>query len=53
MCGFKIGWIIPVIVFFVLFSVIGVGIYQINSNGNPWNFGGTEVQNAGWDFLRR
>jgi len=37
MCGFKLGWIIPIIVLLILLAVIGVGIYQINSDRNPWN----------------
>jgi len=53
MCGYKLGWIVSVIVFFVLFSVIGVGIYQLNSDGNPWNFGGSDIQTPGWDFLSK
>jgi len=52
MNGYKLGWIVPVIVFFVLFSVIGVGIYQINSDGNPWNFG-SDIQTPGWYFLSK
>jgi len=44
MNDFKLlGWIIPVIVLIILIVVITVGIYQLNSDGNPWNFG--EVPN--------
>jgi hypothetical protein len=50
MCGIKIGWIIPVIVLMVLITVIGIGIYQINSDGNPWFFGEEPVYQ--WEFLR-
>jgi hypothetical protein len=39
MYGIKLGWIIPIIILFVLFVVIGVGVYQINSDRNPWFFG--------------
>jgi len=35
---FKLGWLVPVIVLIILLIVIGVGIYQLNSEGNPWNF---------------
>jgi len=41
MSGFKLGWLVPVIVLLILLTVIGVGIYQINSNKNPWNFSKT------------
>jgi len=47
----KIGWIIPFIVLFILFSVIAVGIYQLNTNGNPWFFGKEPVYH--WEFLDR
>jgi len=53
MNGSKLGRIVPVIVLFVLFSVIGVGIYQFNSDGNPWNFGGNDMPGSGWDFLSK
>ena len=53
MFGYKLGWIVPAIVLFILIAVIGVGIYQINSDGNPWNFGGGDTPNSGWDFLRK
>jgi len=53
MYGYRLGWIVPVIVFFVLFSVIGVGIYQLNSDGNPWNFGGNNIPSSGWYFLSK
>jgi len=46
MFGYKLGWIVPVIVFSVLIIVIGVGIYQINSDGNPWYFGGNDIQTS-------
>ena len=52
MYGLKFGWIIPVIVLFVLITVIGVGIYQLNSDGNPWDFGGSDMSNSRWDFLK-
>jgi len=51
MYGFKFGWIVPVIVLFVLFTVIGVGIYQLNSDGNPWYF--ESNTNSGWGFLSK
>jgi len=52
MFGYKLGLIVPVVVFFVLFSVIGVGIYQINFDGNPWYFG-SDTPTPGWDFLSK
>jgi hypothetical protein len=52
MYGFKFGWIIPVIVLTILIAVIGVGIYQLNSDSNPWYFGVGEP-NSGWDFLNK
>jgi hypothetical protein len=51
MYGFKFGWIVPVIVLFVLFTVIGVGIYQLNSDGNPWYL--ESNTNSGWGFLSK
>ena len=53
MFGYKLGWIVPAIVLFVLITVIGVGIYQINSDGNPWNFGGSDISSTGWYFLSK
>jgi len=38
MYGYKLGWIILAIVLIILVAVIGVGIYQLNAEGNPWNF---------------
>jgi len=38
MFGFKLNFIIPIIVLLILFIVIWVGIYQLYSDGNPWNF---------------
>ena len=52
MFGHKLGWIVPVIVLSVLITVIWIGIYQINSDGNPWYFG-SDTQNSGWDFLSK
>jgi len=49
MDSLKAGWIVPVIVVFLLISVIGVGIYQLNSDGNPWFFGEEPLYH--WDFL--
>jgi len=43
MNGLKLGWIVPIIVLITLIIVIAVGIYQLNSHGNPWDFG--EVPN--------
>ena len=37
MNSLKLGWIFPGIVLSVLIIVVGVGIYQLNSDGNPWN----------------
>ena len=37
MNSLKLGWIFPGIVFSVLLTVVGVGIYQLNSDGNPWD----------------
>jgi len=37
MNSLKLGWIFPGIVFSVLFTVVGVGIYQLNSDENPWD----------------
>jgi len=51
MYGFKLGWIVPAIVLSVLLAVIGVGIYQLNSDGNPWNFGVSDMPSPGWYFL--
>jgi len=45
MYGYKLGWIVSAIVLFVLIAVIGLGIYQLNSDGNPWNFGGSDISN--------
>jgi hypothetical protein len=42
-------WIIPIIVLTVLITVMGVGIYQLNSDGNPWDFGGSDFKS--WAFL--
>jgi hypothetical protein len=53
MFGYKLGWIVPVIVLSVLVSVIGVGIYQINSDGNPWYFGSSDISSSGWYFLSK
>jgi len=46
MFGFKLGWIIPVTVLIILIIVIGVGIYQLNHDGNPWYFIGS---NGAWE----
>jgi len=43
MCGFKLGWLVPVFVLIILLIVMGVGIYQTNSNKNPWNFSESNV----------
>jgi len=51
MYGFKFGWLIPVIVLFVLITAVGVGIYQLNSDGNPWYF--ENDTNSGWVFLSK
>ena len=51
MYGFKFGWIVPAIVLFALLVVMGVGIYQVNMNENPWYFGESNT-NAGWEFLK-
>jgi len=37
MNSLKLGWIFPGIVLSVLITVVGVGIYQLNSDGNPWD----------------
>ena len=37
MNSLKLGWIFPGIVLSVLITVVGVSIYQINSDGNPWD----------------
>jgi AraC family transcriptional regulator len=37
MNSLKLGLVFPGIVFSVLITVIGVGIYQLNSDENPWN----------------
>jgi len=39
MNGLKLGWIVLVVVLITLIIVIAVGIYQLNSDGNPWDFG--------------
>jgi len=51
MSSLKIGWIVPVFVLIVLLTVIGIGIYQLNSDGNPWHFGEEPVYQ--WEFLRK
>ena len=43
MNSLKLGWIFPGIVLIVLITVIGVGIYQLNSDGNPRDFGKKQV----------
>jgi hypothetical protein len=48
MYGLK-GWILPIIVLIALIVTIWVGIYQLNSDGNPWYFGESEPQS--WYFL--
>ena len=53
MYGLKLSWIIPVIILFFLIVVIGVGIYQINSDRNPWDFGESDIPGSGWYFLNR
>jgi hypothetical protein len=50
MYGFKSGWIISVFVLIILIAVVGVGIYQLNSENNPWDFGGSR-STSGWYFL--
>jgi hypothetical protein len=50
MNSFKLGWIIPIIMLIILITVIGVGVYQINSEKNPWDFGGNDNSASGWDF---
>jgi len=49
MYGIKLGWIIPVFVLLVLFTVIAVGIYQLNFEGNPWSPDKKEIQNTNYD----
>jgi len=50
MFGLKFGKIVPFIMLLIIITVILVGIYQLNSDGNPWYFGREpEYQ---WDFLR-
>ena len=53
MFGYKLGWIVPVIVLSVLIAVIGLGIYQLNSDGNPWDFGKSDISSSGWSFSSR
>jgi len=50
MYSLKLRWIVPIIALFVLITVIWVGIYQLNSDGNPWYFGGSDTS-SGWDFV--
>jgi hypothetical protein len=50
MYGLKLVWIVPVIVLIILIAVIGVGIFQVNSEKNPWDFGGISSA-SGWSFL--
>jgi hypothetical protein len=50
MNGFKLGWIIPIIMLSVLTFVIWVGIYQLNSDENPWYFGGNGIHGPGLDI---
>ena len=51
MYGFKLGWIVPAIVLLILIAVVGVGMYQLNSDGNPWYF--ESDTNSGWEFLSK
>jgi len=44
--------IFPFIVLAILIAVIGVGIYQLFSDRNPWNLG-ISNENAGWEFLEK
>jgi hypothetical protein len=44
------GWIIPIIMLIVLITVIGVGIYQLNSEKNPWDFRESNTFKS-WSFL--
>ena len=37
MNSLKLSWIFPGIVLSVLIIIVGVGIYQLNSDGNPWD----------------
>ncbi len=48
MYGLK-GWVIPIVVFIVLFSNILLGIYQNNFHKNPWAF--YENYTSGFQFL--
>ena len=49
MNSLKLGWIFPGIVLSVLITVVGVGIYQLNSDKNPWSF--DKKQKNHEDFL--
>ena len=51
MCGLGFGRIIPIIMLFIIITVIVVGIYQLNSDGNPWYFGEEPVYQL--EFLRK
>ncbi|GBU27560.1 hypothetical protein R84B8_01094 [Treponema sp. R8-4-B8] len=51
MYGIRFSWIVPIIILFVLTAVIGIGIYQLNSDGNPWFFG--KEPEYVWDFLKK
>jgi len=53
MNSLKQGWIFPILIFFVLIAVIAVGIYQLNSEGNPWYFGKSDISRFHWDFSGR
>jgi hypothetical protein len=44
------GWIFPIIVLIALIATISVGIYQLYSENNPWNLGGSGTFKQ-WSFL--
>jgi len=50
MNSLKFGWIFPGIVLSVLITVAGVGIYQLNSDKNPWSFDKKQINHR--DFLK-
>jgi len=45
MNSLKLGWIFPVFVLLDLITVIGVGVYQVNSEKNPWHYDKKPIYN--------
>jgi hypothetical protein len=47
------GWIVPIIMLSILLTVIWVGIFQANSEINPWDIGRSDITRARWSFLEK